>query len=58
VDSWVTVDATTSHLGEKGQKENINTISELFDHETGCWNIDMVRRIFIVTEADAILIFL
>jgi hypothetical protein len=30
-------------------------VPELIDHDIGCWNIDMVKIIFIPPEADAIL---
>jgi hypothetical protein len=33
----------------------INLVSDLIDHEKGCWKIDVIRNNFMAPEADAIL---
>jgi hypothetical protein len=33
----------------------INTVADLVDHDIGRWKIDLILKIFIAPEADAIL---
>jgi hypothetical protein len=57
-DKWIPGIQTmqpSMQLGEEDEKEELTIVSELFDQEIGCWNIELVRRNFIAPEADAIL---
>jgi hypothetical protein len=58
-DKWIpgsrTMQPSVQLHDDENNVEEINLVSELIDHDIGCWKIDMVRRNFIPPEADAIL---
>jgi hypothetical protein len=58
-DKWIprsrTMQPSFQLHDDENNVEEINLVPELIDHDIGCWNIDMVKRIFIPLEADAIL---
>jgi hypothetical protein len=57
-DSWIPGIQSmkpSAQLGDEDHRDNINLVSDLFDHETGSWKIAMVRKNFISIKVDAIL---
>ena len=53
-DTWI---PTTTYLKPTGRQGNdhIERVSELIDHQSGTWDVEVVRRIFLAPDAEAIL---
>ena len=54
MDHWIPNTTTLKPMGRIGN-DPIHHVSELFDHENGTWDVDLVRRNFLAPDADAIL---